>query len=140
MYRWLNEIFTGQQTLRVAKSDVIDIRAPDDLAPILVVDDSRINRMILLRLLDKRGFSILEAENGREAVDMYSQDVSMVLMDCLMPVIDVSYAATNLIKTSSRWQEQRTPIIALTANALDEDRDRCYQAGMDDFSDQACGA
>ena len=102
---------------------------------VLVVDDNDINRKLLAKMLNKRGVEVLYAENGREAVAAVTQGPSpdLVLMDCQMPVMDGLEATAHI----RRWEEEqhcrRLPIVALTAAAFEEDRDRCLAAGMDDF-------
>jgi signal transduction histidine kinase/ActR/RegA family two-component response regulator len=102
---------------------------------ILLVESNPVSRKVMEAVLLKAGASIDSAENGRQAVDAIKQGVmpDLVLMDSQLPVMD-GLAATREIR---RWEEatgrQRLPIIALTANAYDEDRRRCLAAGMDGF-------
>jgi CheY-like chemotaxis protein len=99
---------------------------------VLVADDNRINIKVTVKLLEILGCKTLIAENGQEAADMLSANaVDVVLMDCRMPVLD-GLQATRLIRG---WGNAKslTPIVALTANAFDEDRDECRRAGMDEF-------
>lgn len=73
------------------------------------------------------------AENGEEAVNMATRtDFCLILMDCKMPVMD-GIEATRRIRDYEGGSTRHTPIIALTANALAEDRQTCFEAGMDDF-------
>jgi signal transduction histidine kinase/CheY-like chemotaxis protein len=99
---------------------------------ILVVDDNLTNRLLIERVLAKLGCECLSATNGREAVDTLGNHwVAAVFMDCQMPVMDGFEATAEIrrIEGASR----HTPIIAITANALDGDREKCLQAGMDDY-------
>jgi signal transduction histidine kinase/CheY-like chemotaxis protein len=99
---------------------------------ILVVDDSDINRIIAQYMLEGLGFTVAIAENGQQAVEQIrAHTFSLVLMDCEMPIMD-GYEASRAIR-SMQPHEKRTPIIALTANAYEENRKKCEQAGMDDF-------
>lgn len=97
----------------------------------LVVDDNKVNRLIAQRLLQNLGFEVLCAENGATALtELESHHADVVLMDCSMPVMD-GYEASRRIRASSRWAQVK--IVALTALALDGDREKCLQAGMDDY-------
>jgi len=101
-------------------------------AHVLVVDDHPVNRLLMQRMLDKLGHSYEVAENGvLGARAALSGEFDVVLMDCQMPELD-GYAATELIRRDER-NGVRVPIIALTANAISGDRERCIAAGMDDY-------
>jgi PAS domain S-box-containing protein len=96
---------------------------------VLLAEDNRVNRMVAKRLLEKLGCAVSVAEDGANALSMVQAvEFDVVLMDCQMPVMD-GYSATREIRAAGR----RTPIIALTAHALTEDRERCLEAGMDDY-------
>ena len=99
---------------------------------VLVVEDNAVNRIIAEEMLQSLGLDIIEAEDGVEALDVLSRrSVDLVLMDCQMPVMD-GYTATMHIRDRERRQRlPRTPIIALTANAYEEDAQRAIEAGMD---------
>jgi signal transduction histidine kinase/CheY-like chemotaxis protein/HPt (histidine-containing phosphotransfer) domain-containing protein len=101
---------------------------------VLLVEDNEVNRQVAQRLLTLSGVSFSVAENGKEAVDALAQrSFDAVLMDCQMPVMD-GYTATR----AQRQREAdaggaRVPIIAMTANAMAGDREKCLGAGMDDY-------
>jgi len=98
---------------------------------VLLVEDHPINQMLATTLLKKWGHTVVLAKNGQEAVDLFpTQDWDVVLMDMQMPVMG-GLDATRLIR-SSEPVGQRTPIIAMTANAMESDRQACLEAGMDD--------
>ncbi len=101
---------------------------------ILIAEDTEINRQLLRILLSRRGCHLVEAENGFQAIDaIHREKFDLILMDCMMPLMD-GYEATALIRQYERdHQFPRTPIIALTANAIDGDRQHCLDAGMDDY-------
>lgn len=101
---------------------------------ILLAEDNLVNRMVAVRLLNKAGHKVCVAENGRTALTLWqSYQPDVILMDVQMPIMD-GLEATQLIRAQEqRLQVARTPIIALTANAMLSDREQCLQAGMDDF-------
>ncbi len=99
---------------------------------ILVVEDNDVNRMIAREMLISLGLQVVEASDGAEALQALSQHpVDLVLMDCNMPVMD-GYAATQEVRRLERQQgRKRVPVLALTADAFDDDIVRSRQAGMD---------
>jgi CheY-like chemotaxis protein len=99
---------------------------------VLVADDNPINTKVALRMLERRGYAADVAYNGVEAVRMYEKKkYDCILMDMQMPEMD-GLEATRVLR--SRWPGVGRPwIIAVTANAMCEDRDRCLAAGMDDY-------
>ncbi|HEX8988581.1 MAG TPA: ATP-binding protein [Rhodocyclaceae bacterium] len=102
---------------------------------VLVVEDNAVNRKVVGAMLAKPDLRIDYVENGQQAVVAIASGrrFDIVLMDCQMPVMD-GYAATRAIRAWEQTSSARhTPIIALTAGAFDEDRERCIAAGMDDF-------
>jgi len=99
---------------------------------ILLVEDERINRVALTKLLEKQGCTVATAENGKQALDILSKErFDCVLMDVQMPVMDGLTAVKNL--RNSNGPSARVPVIALTAHAMDGDRDECLNAGMDGY-------
>jgi CheY-like chemotaxis protein len=104
-------------------------------ASILVVEDNRVNQKIAMRILDKKlGYHADVVSNGREAIDSLNRlDYDLVLMDCQMPEID-GYEATRTIRdVNSTVRNHRIPIVAMTANAMKGDREKCLESGMDDY-------
>jgi PAS domain S-box-containing protein len=100
---------------------------------VLVVEDNEINQFAARRLLRSFGLVVDVAANGREAITMTGRtEYGAVFMDCQMPDVD-GYTATRVIRRREEHSGRHTPIIALTAHALDGDRERCLAAGMDDY-------
>ena len=99
---------------------------------VLVVEDNPVNRIIAEEMLESLGLDCIEAQDGVEALDVLSRrSVDLVLMDCQMPVMD-GYTATQHIRAREVKQRlPRTPIVALTANAYDEDAAHAFEVGMD---------
>ncbi|MEO7103606.1 MAG: response regulator [Gemmatimonadaceae bacterium] len=102
-------------------------------ARVLVAEDNPVNQRVASHMLNKLGYRCDIASNGKEAVDMLAQlPYDLVLMDCQMPEMD-GYMATRTIREREISGGRHTPIIAMTANAMREDRARCLDAGMDGF-------
>ena len=100
---------------------------------VLLVEDNAVNRTLAQRLLQKRGFTVSIAVDGKQAIAaMQSAEFDLVLMDIQMPEMD-GFEATAEIRKREKLTGRRTPIIALTAHALKEDRERCLSAGMDAY-------
>ncbi len=99
---------------------------------ILIVEDNEVNQKVATGLLKKLGFTDIKiAENGQIAVDMIQEeDFDLILMDCHMPVMD-GYQATETIRQLPKGKN--IPIIAVTANIMNEDKQRCFDCGMNDF-------
>jgi signal transduction histidine kinase/CheY-like chemotaxis protein len=100
-------------------------------ARILLVEDNPVNQLVAKGMLSKLGYEVIVSGHGGEALEQLDQQrFDLVLMDCNMPVMD-GYEASRQIRRSGRWP--RLPIIALTANAMPEERERCRAAGMSDY-------
>jgi PAS domain S-box-containing protein len=99
---------------------------------VLVAEDNEVNQLVAVRLLEKCGYCVDVAENGREAVRMSRQSAyTAIFMDCQMPKLD-GYSAAGEIRRRE-GAERHTPIIALTAHTMKGDRDKCLASGMDDY-------
>ncbi|CBN58740.1 MULTISPECIES: response regulator [Kamptonema] len=100
---------------------------------ILVVEDRYENRLLLVALIRAIGFEVCEAENGREAIELWSNwEPHLIWMDMRMPVMD-GYEATKYIKDKEHLRGQKTVIIGITASAFEEERSQVLSAGCDDF-------
>ncbi|MFZ6675213.1 response regulator [Undibacterium sp. Xuan67W] len=100
---------------------------------ILLVEDNLINQKIAMTFLEQMGFKVDIANNGKEALDaLRLSNYSLVLMDCQMPVMD-GFEATRNIREAEKETGDHIPIIAVTANAMQGDRDLCISSGMDAY-------
>jgi len=124
-----------------AATDTINIQLPEVVVPaalihVLIVEDNPLNQEVALAMLESIKCKSSIAENGSLALELLKKphDFDLVLMDCQMPVMD-GFEATRMYRSyeASNIFGKRLPIIALTANAMQGDRERCLEAGMDDF-------
>lgn len=97
---------------------------------ILVAEDNPVNQKVIIGMLKRLGFSADIANNGAEVIKALGQDgYELIFMDCQMPILD-GYEATKVIRAS---ESEHIPIVALTANAMPGDEEKCLAAGMDDY-------
>jgi CheY-like chemotaxis protein len=100
---------------------------------LLLAEDNKVNQMLAVALLRKRGYDVTVADNGHEAVELVKRgDFDLVLMDVQMPKMD-GFEATAAIRDWESKAGGRLPIIAVTAHAMEGDRQLCLEAGMDDY-------
>jgi len=100
---------------------------------ILIAEDDEVSGLLLKKLASNKGWNVKICKNGIEAIKLYSaSNFDMVIMDVQMPELD-GYEATEQIRKLEITRKTRTPIIAMTANALSGDRDKCLAKGMDDY-------
>jgi len=109
----------------------------EPIGQILVVEDNLVNQKVSAALLKRLGFVVEIANNGAEGVAKWAEgEFDAIIMDCQMPVLD-GYSATAIIREKEsahpRSDGRRLPIIALTANTMPQDRQKCLDAGMDDY-------
>lgn len=117
-----------------AKGDAYMIYTTHATAKILVVDDNPVNRLFAEKILKKMGYENVElAEDGAEALEkMWTYPYDIVFMDCQMPEMD-GYEATRRYRAYEESSDERVPVIAVTANAIVGDKQKCLAAGMDDY-------
>lgn len=100
---------------------------------VLIVDDNEVNRALLLRQIERLGYQGTAVPSGTEAVAaVEASQFALILMDCRMPGMDGTEAARRIRKAEA-GTGRRLPIVAVTANAMEGDREACLAAGMDDF-------
>jgi signal transduction histidine kinase/CheY-like chemotaxis protein len=100
---------------------------------ILLAEDNAVNQVLAVRLLEKRGYSVVVAANGQAAVEAFEKEnFHLVLMDIQMPGMD-GFEATAAIREAEKLTGKHIPIVAMTAHALKGDQDRCMAAGMDGY-------
>lgn len=115
-----------------AEHELLKAGAAKRNAPILVVEDNLVNQKVMSRMLEKLGYETLLAEQGTQALKILQQrDVSLVLMDLQMPVMDGYTCAQKIRDSASSFQH--VPIIAVTANVMEEDKRRCFDVGMNEY-------
>ena len=109
------------------------VKQPLPPSDILVVEDNAINQMVVANMLESLGLKVKTANNGLEALELIeNHPFDLILMDCQMPEMD-GYQCTQRIRCNERPHLAGIPIVALTANAMTEDRDHCLAAGMNDY-------
>ncbi len=131
-----SEFWHGDEDERPAPERQVRAEAgPEDLrGKVLLVEDNPVNLAVARKLLDRLGLEVDTAKDGRVAVDaVHRTRYDLVLMDCQMPEMD-GYEATQEIRVrEAAMKRARLPIVAMTANAMAGDREKCFDAGMDDY-------
>ena len=132
LYSVMCSMFVTTKQVEKTVTATPEIKKIGDATTILVVEDDAINMMLINEVLTKMGFNVVKADNGKLALEMLPQiDPALIFMDVNMPEMD-GYATTKLIrKMGEPWKS--IPIIALTADAMIGDKERCIAAGMDDY-------
>jgi signal transduction histidine kinase/CheY-like chemotaxis protein len=134
----LDAILTVLETRPIKKAPPVLVtrhflRENSEHLRILLVEDNKVNQVLALRLLEKRGHTVAVAGNGKEALaTLEKESFDLVFMDVQMPEMD-GYAATAAIRGKEKISGTHLPIIAMTAHAMVGDKERCLEAGMDDY-------
>jgi len=134
LYNLLLEV-TGKATDDAQKNvGKMERTVPQYSAHVLVVEDNATNQIVAKGMLSKFGIEVMLAVNGEEAIRILSEEVfDLVFMDCQMPVMD-GYQATRQIREPDTCViNHEVPVVAMTANAMQGDREQCLAAGMDDY-------
>jgi CheY-like chemotaxis protein len=128
LYQTLRRTLHGEPNAPLPHERVV---AQERRARVLLVEDNPVNQLVAKGMLGKLGCQVQVAADGTEALERLEQGAfDLVLMDCNMPIMD-GYEATRRIRQDGRWPA--LPIVALTANAMPEERERCRAAGMNDY-------
>jgi two-component system, sensor histidine kinase and response regulator len=131
LYAVIAEAITGPSLPRPEAQQPAEAQVEEDAPVVLIAEDNEINYAVAKALLRKQGLRTAVAHNGREAVEMaLANSYAAILMDCQMPELD-GYEATRRIRATEG--ARHVPIIAMTAHSMPGDRERCLEAGMDDY-------
>ncbi len=133
---WFSANFKLAKEIPSGESEPVDDKGPVQLdAKVLLVEDNPINQMVAQKMLEKLGLKAQLANNGVEALKQLSEEAfDLVLMDCQMPEMDGFDATREIRKLDIRSTRKKSlPIVAMTANVMSGDRERCLDVGMDDY-------
>ena len=136
LYEEIQAVIAGElfgAALRARNDTAAPVPDGDAAAPcVLVVEDTLVNQVVAAKMLGRCGYRARIAQNGLDALDaLDSEDFALILMDCQMPKLD-GYEATQEIRRREMGRT-RIPIIAMTANSMQGERENCLKAGMDDY-------
>jgi PAS domain S-box-containing protein len=132
LYAMLSAMFATGKPQEEKISYIPTIEKIADAASIMVVEDEPINMMLITEVLSRMGFAVIKATNGKQALDILrQQEPQLIFMDVNMPEMD-GYTTTRLIRELPE-PYSLTPIIALTADAMQGDKEKCIEAGMNDY-------
>ena len=131
----LNTILTvlGEQAPEQEETPASPSTETEHPSHILLVEDNAVNQRLVVRMLERRGHTVQVAGDGRQALALLEESgFDLVLMDVQMPEMD-GFEATAAIRDRERTNGEHLPIVAMTAHAMKGDRERCLEAGMDDY-------
>ena len=134
----LEEVLNNKQpiNLKSCHEPLTALPLTQEKIPLLLVEDNRINQLVAKKVLLELGGDVTIANNGQEAIDILKANKStfkLIFMDCQMPILD-GYQATEQIRAGAAGEVNKTlPIIAMTANAMKGDKEKCLLHGMDDY-------
>jgi signal transduction histidine kinase len=128
----LNQEFTFRRRVEHNESDPESSNTLLIGKRILVAEDNQINAEVTERMLKRLGHNVTVVENGEAALAVWQQGFDLILMDCRMPILD-GYSTSRAIRKLERNGTSHIPIVALTANAMNDEREKCTAAGMDDY-------
>jgi CheY-like chemotaxis protein len=135
----LSAILSARHGAAATTTDETNVLSSAPVAPrglrLLLVEDNLVNQRLAVGLLEKQGHTVVVAENGKEALEVLEKaadSFDLVLMDLAMPILD-GFEATTAIRQREKATGKHLPIVAMTAHALKGDRERCLEAGMDDY-------
>jgi signal transduction histidine kinase/ligand-binding sensor domain-containing protein/DNA-binding response OmpR family regulator len=129
----VNAVAESAAALFAAVTSTADATAAPSRRRILLAEDNAVNQLVAARTLEKHGYEVTIVTNGEEAVAAIDREhFDLVLMDVQMPVMN-GFEATAAVRLREVEQRRRVPIVAMTAHAMKGDRERCLEAGMDDY-------
>jgi len=115
------------------EGEKISARSSLERLSILLAEDNIVNQKIAMKLLEKRGWQVTAVDNGQKVLDILGKEkFDVILMDAQMPVLD-GFETTRMIRSNEKGTGQHIPIIALTARAMNEDKQKCLEMGMDGY-------
>ncbi len=127
-------ILTSEVASNISAGRLLSKDKPLAGTHLLLVEDNRVNREMAIEMLEQFGCRVSAVENGQLAVEAVQKETyDLIFMDCQMPVMDGFEAARHIVTLKASGKVASTPIIALTANAMKGDRERCLSSGMDDY-------
>ncbi len=127
------ELSTKRHEMTGARLESIKKQNQEKQLTVLVVEDDPMSRTFMLKMMNRIGIEADLAVDGLEAMRLYNKNTyDLIFMDIQMPVMN-GYETTRLIREQEKLTDVYTPIIAITAYALEEDREKCLKAGMDDY-------
>jgi len=127
------EMLTKRHEITGNRLEAIKKRNMEKELTVLVVEDDPMSRTFMLKMMHRIGIEADLAVDGLEAMRLYNKNTyDLIFMDIQMPVMN-GYETTRLIREQEKLTDVYTPIIAITAYALEEDREKCLKAGMDEY-------